>query len=270
MSDALKIVADDPQAVTAEIVAAYESATGKTLYPAQIERLLIDLIAYRETLLRAAINDAARQNLVRFARAPMLDYLGELVGVIRLPGEDDERLRARIIEAPESFSVAGPRLAYRHHAMSAHVSIVDCAVRSPEPGLVVLYPITDAGLPSAEIMALVLAAASAEDARPICDRVEVQAPLDCPFVVQAAIVVRPGYDAEAVRQAAAAGLSAHLDAMRRRLGADIVRTQLIAALHVDGVHRVDLVAPNADTIVPEHGWSHAVAVEVTVGGYGDD
>ncbi len=111
---AFDVLPNDPQAITAEIVAAYEAATGKTLYPAQVERLLIDLIAYRETLLRAAINDAARQNLVRFARAPMLDYLGELVGVRRLPGEDDERLRARILEAPESFSVAGPRLAYRH------------------------------------------------------------------------------------------------------------------------------------------------------------
>jgi phage-related baseplate assembly protein len=57
--------------------------------------------------------------------------------------------------------------------------------------------------------------------------------------------------------------------MRLRLGADIVRTQLIAALHVEGVHRVDLVAPNADTTVPEHGWAHAASVTVTAGGYAD-
>lgn len=103
----LQVIDDDAGAIRAEIAAAYEAATGKTLYPAQIESLLIDLIAYRETLIRAAINDAARQNLVRFARAPMLDYLGELVGIARLPGENDERLRARILEAPEGFSVAG-------------------------------------------------------------------------------------------------------------------------------------------------------------------
>lgn len=81
----LQVIDDDAGAIRAEIAAAYEAATGKTLYPAQIESLLIDLIAYRETLIRAAINDAARQNLVRFARAPMLDYLGELVGIARLP-----------------------------------------------------------------------------------------------------------------------------------------------------------------------------------------
>ena len=71
----------DADKITAEMIAQYEAATGKTLYPGQIERLLIDLIAYRETLVRTAINDTGRQNLVAFSRAPMLDYLGELVGV---------------------------------------------------------------------------------------------------------------------------------------------------------------------------------------------
>lgn len=77
----------DPQAITANIVAQYEQLTGKTLYPAQVERLLIDVIAYRETLIRIGIQEAAKQNLVAFARAPMLDYLGELVGVTRLPAQ---------------------------------------------------------------------------------------------------------------------------------------------------------------------------------------
>ena len=80
MSELIKLVADDPLAITDELVRAYEAATGKTVYPAQIERLFIDLIAYRETLVRGLINDVARQNLVAFARAPMLDLLGELVG----------------------------------------------------------------------------------------------------------------------------------------------------------------------------------------------
>lgn len=75
----------DSQAITAELIAQYEALTGKTLYPAQVERLLIDVIAYRETVVRLAIQEAAKQNLVAYARAPMLDYLGDLVGVTRLP-----------------------------------------------------------------------------------------------------------------------------------------------------------------------------------------
>ena len=77
----------DPQAVTAEMVTQYEAVSGKTLYPAQVERLLVDLVAYRETMVRIGIQEAAKQNLVAFATAPMLDYLGELVGIARLPAQ---------------------------------------------------------------------------------------------------------------------------------------------------------------------------------------
>ena len=74
----------NPQQVLQELVAQYEAMSGRTLYPAQIERLLIDLVAYRESLTRELIQDTALQNLVAFARAPYLDLLGELQGVTRL------------------------------------------------------------------------------------------------------------------------------------------------------------------------------------------
>lgn len=77
----------DADTITAEMIAKYEADTGKTLYPAQAERLLIDLWAYREMLVRVAVQEAAKQNLVAFAREPMIDYLGELVGVYRLAAQ---------------------------------------------------------------------------------------------------------------------------------------------------------------------------------------
>ncbi|KKI22831.1 baseplate protein, partial [Leucobacter sp. Ag1] len=77
----------DADKITAEMVAQYEADSGKTLYPAQAERLLINLFAYLENLVRVAIQEAAEQNLVAFAREPMLDYLGELVGVYRLSAQ---------------------------------------------------------------------------------------------------------------------------------------------------------------------------------------
>lgn len=45
----------DANAVTADLIAFYEAISGKTLQPAQPEMLLINLTAYRETLLRVAI-----------------------------------------------------------------------------------------------------------------------------------------------------------------------------------------------------------------------
>lgn len=80
-----EFLARDPQAITAELVADFQRLTGKTLYPAQIEQLYLDFLAYRETLARNAFQEGALQMLPRFARAPILDYLGEFWGVVRLP-----------------------------------------------------------------------------------------------------------------------------------------------------------------------------------------
>jgi len=75
----------NPETIISEMKLDYETRTGRTLEPAQVEMLLINGFAYRELLLRNQIQDSASQNLVGFARFPMLDYLGELVGVVRLP-----------------------------------------------------------------------------------------------------------------------------------------------------------------------------------------
>lgn len=91
----------DPAAITAAIIDQYEGLTGKTLYPAQVERLLVDVLAYRETLVRIGIQEAAKQNLLYYARAPMLDYLGELMGVSRLP--------AASAQAPMLFTLSASR-----------------------------------------------------------------------------------------------------------------------------------------------------------------
>lgn len=45
--------------------------------------------------------------------------------------EDDETYIQRILLSPESFSVAGPELAYKYFAMSAHPSIIDVSVDVP-------------------------------------------------------------------------------------------------------------------------------------------
>lgn len=82
-----QFIETDAQTVLDGCIAEYEHLTGRPLYPAQSERLLINLIAYREHLVRVGIQEAAEQNLVAFARAPMLDCLGELVGVTRLPAQ---------------------------------------------------------------------------------------------------------------------------------------------------------------------------------------
>lgn len=99
----------DPQKITSEIVAKYEELTGKKLYPAQIEHLFINTIAYRETIIRNGIQEAAKQNLVAFARAPMLDYLGDLVGVKRLLAQPAKTTLRFTVAAALSTNLVIPR-----------------------------------------------------------------------------------------------------------------------------------------------------------------
>ncbi len=105
-----KVVSEDPITITTEMIAQWESATGKTLYPAQVERLLIDLIAYRESLVRASVNDAARQGLVDFAREPMLSYHGAKVDTHRLPARPAKTTLRFSVPSPVASAFAIPNL----------------------------------------------------------------------------------------------------------------------------------------------------------------
>lgn len=104
----------DPAAIEADLVARYEAKSGKTLYPAQIERLFIDQIAYAKTLALSAIQNAGEKLLVRFSGGPILDYLGELVGTPRLQAQPARCTQVFTLPAVQASAViltAGTRVA---------------------------------------------------------------------------------------------------------------------------------------------------------------
>ena len=83
----VKVVADDLSTILAEIIAKYEQDSGKALQPAHIERLLINVYAYRESLTRQQVNEAYRQQHVRCATGLMLDLCGDDVNTPRLEAQ---------------------------------------------------------------------------------------------------------------------------------------------------------------------------------------
>ncbi len=99
----------DPVLVRGDQVAAFENITNRTLYPADPEQLYIDGSAYREVLVRRAIQAAGMQELVAFASFPQLDYLGALVGVKRLPAQPATTIIQFTLANPLSvpFTIAG-------------------------------------------------------------------------------------------------------------------------------------------------------------------
>lgn len=91
--------------------------------------------------------------------------------------ETDNSYRERIALAPEKFSVAGPALAYKYHALSAHQNIIDVAVERTSPGIVrASILLTDGKIPdinSPEIIA-VKTILNDEEIRPLTDTVDVE------------------------------------------------------------------------------------------------
>jgi phage-related baseplate assembly protein len=85
MPTAPTFIDTDVDAIVARLVSKYEADTGRALEPAQAERLLINMVAYEVKIVREQLQAAAEQMLVSFAVAPALDFLAELVGVVRLP-----------------------------------------------------------------------------------------------------------------------------------------------------------------------------------------
>lgn len=98
----------DPNKVLADMISEFEAASGRTLQPAQVERLLINLYAYRESLVRDAIQFAGEQTLLAFAVFPMIDYIGQLLGVTRLPAQGAITTLQFTLQNPLSLAYAIP------------------------------------------------------------------------------------------------------------------------------------------------------------------
>lgn len=74
----------DPETIMRAWTELYEQKSGKILQPAQIEKLMIDVGAYRETVLRMDIQETAKKNLLSYAPLDVLRHIGEPFGVEQL------------------------------------------------------------------------------------------------------------------------------------------------------------------------------------------
>lgn len=206
--------------------------------------------------------------------------------------EDVESLRERIRQAPESFSNAGSKGAYRFHTLSAHQSITDVAVLSPSPGVVEVYPLTKTGNPSAEILAIVQKYLSDDKIRPLTDNVIVKSPERVEFELNANIYLFAYADKTSVTTTINAKLSEYKIALAEKLGKDVIRTQIISILNsVYGVFKVDLAdlrqrlkdgtsvtpfnaanqaASPLDIDILDYQWADLKTFNITIGGYANE
>ncbi|PSJ22131.1 baseplate assembly protein [Halomonas sp. ND22Bw] len=244
--------------------------------------MLLEENAYRELVWRQRVNEAARAVMIAHANDEDLDNLVANFKVERLeidPGDPDATppvpptyesntdLRLRAQRAFEGLSVAGPRAAYEFHALSADGRVADATATSPAPveALVTLLSTEGNGAASQELIDAVYPALSAETVRPVGDRLTVQSAEIIDYSVDATLYVYPGPEQEPILAAAQSALTAYVTA-QRRIGRDIRISAIHAALHVEGVQRVELAAPAADVVLDNTQAAHCTGTTVTIGG----
>lgn len=238
---------------------------------------LLEADSYDETVMAQAFDFAARSLLLAYATGANLDQIGALMDVPRqvvtpatdsIPAvmESDTIYKRRIQLAPHSFSVAGPQMAYIYHTLSAHADVADATAVSPSPGeiLVTVLSASGDGVPAPEVLAAVDALLQG-DVRPLTDHVTVQAPELVDFAVEAELYVFAGPDQTLILQTAQAALAKHLASVRK-LGRDISRSGVIAALHVGNVQRVNLIQPAEDIAVDDGQVGRPTGTSVTIAG----
>lgn len=209
---------------------------------------LLAVAAYRELLMRARVNDAARSVMLAFSRGSTLDHLVSLFDVERADGEKDERLVKRQQLSLESYSSAGPTLGYLYYALTASPSVRDAFVDSPEPGtvrIVVLAEPSDEspeGVPAPTLLDSVLSAANADDVRPLCDTVIAVPAQVLTYELVASLDLAPGVGASVVVDAAGKAALDHAEE-QFMIGMDITVSGFKKALRRTGVLRVNIVSP---------------------------
>jgi len=207
--------------------------------------------SYAETLLRARINDAAREFLLPIASGADLDYLAGFYDVTRIYGETDERLRERVVLAIQGRSTGGTEPRYKFVAMSADLRVKDVSIytvgRNPTVHAAV-FSTDNNGVADQILVDKVNAALQDPAVRMVNDIIEVAPAASTTQNIVANAWLLPSAPSSTITAMETALRNAWIAEMA--LGRDITKAWLIAKLMVSGVQRVEIVAPAADILVP--------------------
>jgi phage-related baseplate assembly protein len=242
---------------------------------------LLEENAYRETIWRQRVNEASIANLLALAKGPDLDQLAGNFNVTRLVVqeakplanppiarlmESDDSLRERAQMSWEGLSTAGPRNSYIFHARGADGRVADATAESPSPAVAVVtvQSLLGDGTASADLLAIVKTYLSDDDRRPVADRLTIQGAQIVRYQVKAKLyLLTSGPESEPILAAAEQRLLAYVN-QRRRLGMEVSESAVHAALHVEGVRKVEL-ENWADIVASKAQAPYCTGVTVTRG-----
>lgn len=227
--------------------------------------LLCEAFAYRELLIRARVNDAARANLLAFARGTDLDHLAYFYDVVRLPGELDDRLQRRVMLTIQGRSTGGTAPRYKAEALAASLRVADVEVYRSGTSPVVhvaIFAADNDGVADAALVDLVRAALNDPAVRMVNDTLVVRSAVFKVVDIVAEIWLLPETP-DTLILPPAPGQPSPLEAQLRAawaaeagLGFDLVGEWIAGRLMVAGVQKAKVVSPAADEIAaPEEAIS---------------
>ncbi|MFK3708468.1 baseplate J/gp47 family protein [Klebsiella sp. NPDC088457] len=241
--------------------------------------IIAQAIAYREMLLRQRINEGAAASMLSHATGDDLDNIAANLDTERLViteatdtadavMESDEALRLRAQAAFEGMSVAGPSAAYEYFARSASGKVADAKASSPAPAEVVVAVLSTEGdgTASPELLAAVAEAVNDEDVRPIGDRVKVRSAEIVDYEIDVTLYLYPGPESEPIINAADASLQRLLKQNDKKISRDVARSAISAAVHVQGVQRVEVNSPSVDIKISDIQAARNIGYNIENGG----
>lgn len=240
--------------------------------------VIAQVIAYREMMLRQRINEGDAACMLSHAVFSDLDNLAVNLNTQRLTiteatdmddavMESDSAFRLRAQSAFEGLSVAGPTKAYEYFAKSASGQVADAKAISPSPATVVVSILSTEGDGSASqtLLTRVNAALSAEDKRPVADRLTVQSAEIISYAINARLYLYPGPESEPITKAAQDSLRGWIG-NQGKIGRDVARSAIMAALRVQGVQRVEIIALAQDMVIGDTQAAYCTGFTLLEGG----
>ena len=186
--------------------------------------------------------------------------------------EDDTALYNRMRESEESRTTAGSRGSYVYHAKSVSSRISDVSAESPTPGIadirIMLY---NGELPDKELIDRVQAYLSADDIRPMTDKVTVAAPTTVQFDIDIKyyIATDKAASTKEIKQAVSLAVENYILWQTSKMGRDINPSYFNAMLMESGIKRAEITAP-AFTEIAKGSVAVVNKCNVTFGGVEDE
>ncbi|MEG0258906.1 MAG: baseplate J/gp47 family protein [Lysinibacillus sp.] len=187
--------------------------------------------------------------------------------------ESDDAYAERIRLAPESFSTAGPELAYVYWAKSASADIVDVHAHSPIEGRVAVYLLMKNGrLPSHVELDEVAEIINDKKIRPLTDHVSIHAPerVEYDAIATYWIAQENATVASIIQKQVEEEYQNYLVWQRSKIGRDIDLSELIARLKNKGASRVAVNTAMFEELQAHQVAHESIASELTFEGLANE